>query len=78
MAEEHEIEGGEIYDDLVYSDLKILKEEDEVEDGEIYDDSHIDIDAKIQSILADYMKDFEGAASAENLGCLCDLHTARN
>ncbi|KAK4730240.1 hypothetical protein R3W88_023228 [Solanum pinnatisectum] len=40
----------------------------EIEEGEIYDDSHIDIDAKIQSVLADYMKDFEGAVSAENLG----------
>ncbi|KAG5591807.1 hypothetical protein H5410_042321 [Solanum commersonii] len=70
MAEEHEIEEGEIYDDLVYSysDLKIPMEEDEVEEGEIYDDSHIDIDAKIQSVLGDYMKDFEGAVSAENLG----------
>ena len=68
MVEEHEIEEGEIYDDLVYSDLKIPKEEDEVEEGEIYDDSHIDIDAKIQTVLGDYIKDFEGAVSAENLG----------
>ncbi|KAL3330490.1 hypothetical protein AABB24_034355 [Solanum stoloniferum] len=45
-----------------------MAEEDEIEEGEIYDDSHIDIDAKIQSVLADYMKDFEGAISAENLG----------
>ncbi|KAG5591793.1 hypothetical protein H5410_042307 [Solanum commersonii] len=67
MAEEHEIEG-EIYDDLVYSDLKFPKEGDEVEEGEIYDDSHIDIDAKIQTVLGDYIKDFEGAVSAENLG----------
>ncbi|WMV42745.1 hypothetical protein MTR67_036130 [Solanum verrucosum] len=68
MAEEHEIEEGEIYDDLVYSysDLKIPKEERQVEGD--YDDSHIDIDAKIQSVLGDYIKDFEGAVSAENLG----------
>uniref|UniRef100_M0ZQF1 Zinc ion binding protein n=1 Tax=Solanum tuberosum TaxID=4113 RepID=M0ZQF1_SOLTU len=45
-----------------------MAEEHEIEEGEIYDDSHIDIDAKIQSILGDYMKDFEGAVSAENLG----------
>ncbi|KAK6782607.1 hypothetical protein RDI58_020403 [Solanum bulbocastanum] len=45
-----------------------MAEEHEIEEGEIYDDSHIDIDAKIQSVLADYMKDFEGAVSAENLG----------
>ncbi|KAH0648134.1 hypothetical protein KY285_033382 [Solanum tuberosum] len=32
MAEEHEIEEGEIYDDLVYSDLKIPKEERQVEE----------------------------------------------
>ncbi|KAK6782571.1 hypothetical protein RDI58_020367 [Solanum bulbocastanum] len=70
IAEEREIEeGGEIYDDLVYrySDVKIPKEEDEVEGG-IYDDSHIDIDAMIQTVLGDYIKDFEGAVSAENLG----------
>ncbi|WMV42736.1 hypothetical protein MTR67_036121 [Solanum verrucosum] len=45
-----------------------MAEEHEVEEGEIYDDSHIDIDAKIQSVLGNYMKDFEGAVSAENLG----------
>ncbi|WMV42720.1 hypothetical protein MTR67_036105 [Solanum verrucosum] len=45
-----------------------MEEEDEVEGGEIYDDSHIDIDAKIQTVLGDYIKDFEGAVSAENLG----------
>ncbi|KAK6782573.1 hypothetical protein RDI58_020369 [Solanum bulbocastanum] len=45
-----------------------MAEEHEIEEGEICDDSHIDIDAKIQSVLADYMKDFEGAVSAENLG----------
>ncbi|KAH0648129.1 hypothetical protein KY285_033377 [Solanum tuberosum] len=45
-----------------------MAEEHEIEEGEKYDDSHIDIDAKIQSILGDYMKDFEGAVSAENLG----------
>ncbi|KAG5591805.1 hypothetical protein H5410_042319 [Solanum commersonii] len=45
-----------------------MAEEHEVEEGEIYDDSHIDIDAKIQSVLGDYMKDFEVAVSAENLG----------
>ncbi|KAK6782586.1 hypothetical protein RDI58_020382 [Solanum bulbocastanum] len=44
-----------------------MAEEHEIE-GEIYDDSHIDIDAKIQTVLADHMKDFEGAVSAENLG----------
>uniref|UniRef100_M0ZQE9 Zinc ion binding protein n=1 Tax=Solanum tuberosum TaxID=4113 RepID=M0ZQE9_SOLTU len=44
-----------------------MAEEHEIE-GEIYDDSHIDIDAKIQGVLGDYMKDFEGAVSAENLG----------
>uniref|UniRef100_A0A3Q7HP27 CW-type domain-containing protein n=1 Tax=Solanum lycopersicum TaxID=4081 RepID=A0A3Q7HP27_SOLLC len=67
MAEEHETEEGEIYDDLVYSysDVKIPKEEDEVEEGEIHDDYHIDIDVKIQTVLGEYMKDFEGA---ENLG----------
>uniref|UniRef100_M0ZQF0 Zinc ion binding n=1 Tax=Solanum tuberosum TaxID=4113 RepID=M0ZQF0_SOLTU len=73
MAEEHEIEEGEIFDGVVYSysDLKIPKEEDEVE---IYDDSHIDIDAKIQSVLGDYMKGFEGAVSAENLGQKFGVH----
>ncbi|KAG5591800.1 hypothetical protein H5410_042314 [Solanum commersonii] len=45
-----------------------MAEEHEIEEGEIYDDSHIDIDAKIPSVLGDYMKDFEGAVSAENLG----------
>ncbi|KAG5591803.1 hypothetical protein H5410_042317 [Solanum commersonii] len=45
-----------------------MAEEHEIEEGEIYDDSQIDIDAKIQSVLGDYMKDFEGAVSAENLG----------
>uniref|UniRef100_M1B7P5 Zinc ion binding protein n=1 Tax=Solanum tuberosum TaxID=4113 RepID=M1B7P5_SOLTU len=45
-----------------------MAEEHEIEEGEIYDDSHIDIDAKIQTVLGDYMKDFEGAVSAENLG----------
>uniref|UniRef100_M1CED3 Uncharacterized protein n=1 Tax=Solanum tuberosum TaxID=4113 RepID=M1CED3_SOLTU len=67
MVEEHEIEEGEIYDDLVYSysDLKFPMEDDEVEEREIYDDSHID--AKIQTVLGDHMKDFEGVVSAENL-----------
>ncbi|KAL3361336.1 hypothetical protein AABB24_014305 [Solanum stoloniferum] len=45
-----------------------MAEEHEIEEGEIYNDSHIDIDAKIQTVLGDYMKDFEGAVSAENLG----------
>ncbi|KAH0645291.1 hypothetical protein KY284_033175 [Solanum tuberosum] len=45
-----------------------MAEEHEIEEGEIYDDSHIDIDAKIQTVLGDYIKDFEGAVSAENLG----------
>ncbi|KAH0763461.1 hypothetical protein KY290_019534 [Solanum tuberosum] len=45
-----------------------MVEEHEIEEGEIYDDSHIDIDAKIQTVLGGCIKDFEGAVSAENLG----------
>uniref|UniRef100_M1AVF7 Zinc ion binding protein n=1 Tax=Solanum tuberosum TaxID=4113 RepID=M1AVF7_SOLTU len=45
-----------------------MAEEHEIEEGEIYDDSHIDIDAKIQTVLGCCIKDFEGAVSAENLG----------
>lgn len=48
-----------------------MAEEYEIEEGEIYDDSHIGlayIDVKIQSILSDYMNDFEGGVSIENLG----------
>ncbi|KAG5591809.1 hypothetical protein H5410_042323 [Solanum commersonii] len=68
MVEEHEIEEGEIYDDShIDIGAKIQKEEDKVE-GEIDDDSHTDIDAKIQTVLGDYIKDFEGSVSAENLG----------
>lgn len=58
MAGEHQVEEGEID----------MAEEHEVEEGEIYDDLHIDIDVKLQSVLGDYMKDFEGAVSLENLG----------
>ncbi|XP_055820619.1 cysteine-tryptophan domain-containing zinc finger protein 7-like [Solanum dulcamara] len=48
-----------------------MAEDYEIEEGEMYDDSHIGlayIDVKIQSILGDYMNDFEGGVSIENLG----------
>ncbi|TMW85078.1 hypothetical protein EJD97_023831 [Solanum chilense] len=45
-----------------------MAEEHEIEGGEIYDDYHINIDAKLQTVLGNYTKDFEGTVSAEKLG----------
>ena len=42
-----------------------MAEEHETEEGEIYDNFHVDIDVKIQTVLGDYMKDFEEVVSVE-------------